>query len=277
MAGYSPLTLFKKLALSRAIEKEYWSAAAAASPEALYRLTRVSLDDSLTRGTAFYLVQPRKGRQASPQAQNDEFQAFLRKGDPVLMGVAQARSIRLDAAADNLFWLEVREWAQSIAIALLLTLVIRTYVVQAFKIPSGSMRPTLMEGDKLFVNKFVYRFESPQRGDIVVFKYPRDRKKDFIKRLIAFGGETVEIRNGKIFIDGKKVELPALQKFYYYNHEDYGGPGVLIHVPEDSFYVLGDNSANSTDSRFWGFVPKKDMIGKAIFRWWPLNRLGRLD
>jgi signal peptidase I len=183
---------------------------------------------------------------------------------------------------------EAKEWTQSIVIALVLTLIIRTFVVQAFKIPSGSMRPTLMEGDKLFVNKYVYRFNDPERGDIVVFKYPGnsnnpleskdEQKKDFIKRVIAFGNETVEIRDGKIFIDGKKLDDPeTFGKFYYYNHDPFGGPYEKIKVPADSYYVLGDNSANSTDSRFWGFVPKKRLVGKAILRWWPLNRLGKID
>jgi signal peptidase I len=172
---------------------------------------------------------------------------------------------------------EAREWAHSIVVALILTLVIRTFVVQAFKIPSGSMRPTLLEGDKLFVNKFVYRFEPPKRGDIIVFKYPQDPKKDFIKRLVAVGGETVEIRDGKIRVDGKILEDPErFGKFYYYNHDPYGGPYDKIRVPPDSYYVLGDNSANSTDSRFWGFVPKKNVLGKAICRWWPPNRMGGL-
>ncbi len=173
---------------------------------------------------------------------------------------------------------EIKEWAQSIIIALILTLIIRTYVVQAFKIPSGSMRPTLMEGDKLFVNKFIYRFKPIQRGDIIVFKYPEEPKKDFIKRLVAFEDETVEIKDGKIIVNGKVLDDPeAFGKFYYYNHDPFGGPNEKIKVPKASFYVLGDNSANSTDSRFWGFVPKKNIIGKAIFRWWPLNRLGKLN
>lgn len=186
-------------------------------------------------------------------------------------------------------WLrtEGKEWAQSILVALVLTLVIRAYVVQAFKIPSGSMRPTLMEGDKLFVNKYIYRFQSPERGDIVVFRYPgnpnnpyeaaRDRKKDFIKRLVAFGGEVVEIKDGKIIVEGKVLDNPeTFGKFYYYNHEPYGGPNEKIHVPKDCYYVLGDNSANSTDSRFWGFFPKTNLIGKAIFRWWPPKKIGTL-
>lgn len=180
---------------------------------------------------------------------------------------------------DKEFWIaEGKEWAQSIAIALILTLIIRAYVVQAFKIPSGSMRPTLIEGDKLFVNKFIYRFKLPERGDIIVFKYPEDPKKDFIKRLVAFEGETVELRDGKIIVNGVALDdTQTFKKFYYYNHDPYGGPNEKILVPDDSYYVLGDNSANSTDSRFWGFVPKKNVIGKAIFRWWPPKRIGKLS
>lgn len=173
---------------------------------------------------------------------------------------------------------EVKEWAQSILVALILTLIIRTYVIQAFKIPSGSMRPTLMEGDKLFVNKYVYRFEAPQRGDIIVFKYPQDKKKDFIKRLVAFEGETVEIKDGKIYVDNKILNDPeTFGKFYYYNHDPYANPHEKIQVPKDAYFVLGDNSANSQDSRFWGFVPKKNMVGKAVFRWWPLQKVGSLE
>ena len=172
---------------------------------------------------------------------------------------------------------EGKEWAQSIVVALLLTLLIRTFVIQAFKIPSGSMRPTLMEGDKLFVNKYTYRFHPPKRGDIVVFKYPEDPKKDFIKRLVALENETVEIRDGKIAVDGKVLDDPeTFGKFYYYNHDPFGGPNEKIKVPEHAYYVLGDNSANSTDSRFWGFVPKTNLVGKAVFRWWPLTKVGKL-
>ena len=185
-------------------------------------------------------------------------------------------------------WLltEGKEWLSSIAIAVVLVFgIIRPFIVQAFKIPSSSMYPTLMIGDKLFVNKFIYRFRPPKRGDIIVFRYPGNpndprepksaRKKDFIKRLVAFEDEEVEIKNGKILIDGKPLEDPGtFGKFYYYNHDPFGGPDEKIRIPKDSFYVLGDNSANSTDSRFWGFVPKKNVLGKAIFRWWPPRRFG---
>ncbi len=169
---------------------------------------------------------------------------------------------------------EMREWVESLVIALVLAIIIRAFVVQAFKIPTGSMRPALLEGDRILVNKFIYKFKEPQRGDIIVFRYPQDKKKDFIKRLIAKGGERLEIRNGDIYIDGRIVEEPFIvRQIRYYNKSPYGAAGTEIKVPGDSFYVLGDNSASSRDSRYWGFVPRKNIIGKAFFLYWPLRRI----
>ncbi len=170
--------------------------------------------------------------------------------------------------------LVIKEWVESIIIALILALIIRTFVIQAFKIPSGSMKPTLQEGDRILVNKFIYRFKEPQRGDVVVFIYPEDRKKDFIKRLIAKGGETVEISNGYIIVDGKVVDDPQeIRNIYYYNSGDFGEVGKKTEVPKGQYYFLGDNSSSSKDSRYWGFVEKKDILGKAILIYWPLNRI----
>ncbi len=177
---------------------------------------------------------------------------------------------------------ELKEWAWSIGVALFLVFgIVRPFIVQAYKIPSGSMIPTLLVGDKLFVNKFIYRFHPPQEGDIVVFRFPdpdkSHPKKDYIKRLVASENETVEIRDGKIYVNDKVLDDPkTFGKFYYYNHGPYADPGQKTLIPKDSYFVLGDNSANSTDSRFWGFVPKKNMIGKAFVRWWPPSRLGLL-
>ncbi len=181
---------------------------------------------------------------------------------------------------------EVREWVESIVVAVVLALLIRTFVVQAFKIPSGSMIPTFLVGDRIFVNKYIYGAQipftdlrlpavrAPVRGDIIVFKSPEDPKKDFVKRLIALEGETVEIRDGAIFIDGKKVDSPqSIRSAYYYNRGDYGKEGLGVKIPEGSYYVLGDNSASSRDSRYWGFVPKKGLIGKALVIYWPLTRI----
>jgi signal peptidase I len=182
--------------------------------------------------------------------------------------------------------LMIREWAESIVIALILALFIRTFVVQAFKIPSGSMIPTFQVGDRIFVNKFIYgakipflnmnlpAVRQPKRGDIVVFVAPDAPQKDFVKRLIAVGGEKVEIKDGRILVNGKSVEEPSsIRSVYYYNSGDYAREGRAIDVPKDSYFVLGDNSGSSRDSRFWGFVPKKNLLGKVIFIYWPLHRM----
>ncbi len=181
---------------------------------------------------------------------------------------------------------QAREWAESIIIALAIAIVIQTFLVQAFKIPSGSMIPTFNIGDRIFVNKFLYSaripfvnwrlpildIKEPKRGDIIVFISPEEPKKDFVKRLIAFGGENVEIKDGKILINGRTSEEPFFKGVYYYNAGDYGQEGKVIKVPPDSYFALGDNSANSRDSRYWGFIPKKNLVGKAVLIYWPLYR-----
>jgi len=181
---------------------------------------------------------------------------------------------------------EIREWTESIIIALILALLIRTFVIQAFKIPSGSMIPTFEIGDRIFVSKFIYgakvpftdirlpALRQPQRGDIIVFVSPETPKKDFVKRLIAVEGETVEIRNGNILINGKEIEGPdSVKSNHYYNRGDFGQEGAAVTVPNGFYFALGDNSANSRDSRYWGFVPKKNLIGKAILLYWPIQRI----
>lgn len=180
----------------------------------------------------------------------------------------------------------IKEWVESIVIAVLLALFIRAFFIQAFRIPSGSMKPTLKEGDKIMVNKLLfgpkipftnYRFPAlrePRRGDIIVFVYPEDKKKDFIKRLIAVDEETVEISDGNILINGKAIKNPPeMLKLYYYNRGYYGQEGKSIEVPKDNYFVLGDNSDSSKDSRYWGFVPEDNVIGRAIFIWWPPHRI----
>lgn len=182
---------------------------------------------------------------------------------------------------------QLREWVESILIALAIAIVIQTFIIQAFKIPSGSMIPTFKVGDRIFVYKFLYSarvpfvnfrlpildIREPKRGDIIVFSSPEDPRKDFVKRLIAVGGETVAIRDGKIFIDGTEALMPPIGSVYYYNAGDFGKEGSAVTVPPGSYFALGDNSANSRDSRYWGFVPRKNLIGKAVFIYWPLYRM----
>lgn len=179
----------------------------------------------------------------------------------------------------------VRDWGESIVIAFLLAMVIRVFVIQAFKIPTGSMRMTLIEGDIILVNKFIYgakipftnyrlpAVRQPKRGDIIVFVYSEDRKKDFIKRLVGLPGETVEIKNGSVYINDKPLLDSNFSTRYYYNRGEYGQEGKKIVVPKDCYFVMGDNSASSLDSRYWGFVPYKDVLGKALVIYWPVNRI----
>jgi signal peptidase I len=178
-----------------------------------------------------------------------------------------------------------REWIESIVIAFLLAMFIRTFIIQAFKIPTGSMRMTLVEGDRILVNKLRYGpkvpwtnirlpgFSEPERGDVVVFIYPEDPTRDFIKRLIGKGGETVEIKDGDIYVNGKRIEDPRLKNTYYYNRGEYGEVNEKIKVPEGQYFVLGDNSGSSRDSRYWGFVPENLVIGRAELIYWPPKRV----
>ena len=169
----------------------------------------------------------------------------------------------------------------------IIVLLIRAFVAQAYNIPSGSMKPTLLVGDFILVNKLVYRFSEPQRGDIVVFKYPIDPNIDFIKRIIALPGEEVEVRNNQVFINGKPLPLievgrgeeNGVRKVIYEEvlpegikhkvqfYEDFPfskrdfGPVV---VPPNHYFVMGDNRDNSEDSRYWGFLPRENIVGKAF-------------
>jgi len=170
-----------------------------------------------------------------------------------------------------------KNWGEPLVVAGIFALVIRTFLFAPYKIPTGSMIPTLLVGDKIFVEKVSYRFHDPKRGDIIVFKYPQDRKKDFVKRLIALPGERVEIRGGVILVNGNPLNESPFAETYYYNVDrdgwKLGHTGHVFEVPPQSYFVLGDNSANSLDSRSWGFVPRRDVIGKAKFIWWPVPRI----
>ncbi len=152
---------------------------------------------------------------------------------------------------------------------------IRENVVQAYKIPSGAMRLTLMENDRLFVDKKIYKKEKPKRGDVAVFIYPQDSSKDFIKRIVGLPGEQIEIRDGRLIVNGQELDSSlTLFNHNYYNRGEYGKEGVPVTVPLDAYFVLGDNSGSSHDSRYWGFVPAKNILGKAYKIYYPFDRSG---
>jgi signal peptidase I len=179
----------------------------------------------------------------------------------------------------------VREYGEALFIAFVLALVIRAFVVQAFSIPSGSMIPTLLVGDYLLVNKFSYGIRNPfnnkvliptwkpQRGDVVVFIYPQDQSKDYIKRLIGLPGDRVQIINKKVYINGELYQTPQARftdnAVIPAGHSPRDNLGPVV-VPNDSYFFMGDNRDQSFDSRFWGFVPMSALRGKAIiiyFSW----------
>jgi signal peptidase I len=178
-----------------------------------------------------------------------------------------------------------REYFESIVIAVILALFIRTFVVQAFKIPTGSMENNLLVGDHLLVNKFIFAptetgleqtllpIEPIRRGDVIVFKYPEDPARDFIKRVIGLPGETLEIRQKKVFVDGEALDEPYVHFLRppsgtsggSYDVRERYGPVV---VPANHYFVMGDNRDNSQDSRWWGFLPRHYIKGKALMVYW---------
>jgi signal peptidase I len=163
----------------------------------------------------------------------------------------------------------VNEYLESIVIAGAVALVLIKFVVQTFYIPSESMIPTLQVKDRILVNEFIYRFKQPQRLDIVVFKPPpaaNSDDKDFIKRIVALAGETLEVKEGKVLINGKPLDEPYIAESPYYNYE-------AVKIPPENYFVMGDNRNNSDDSHVWGFLPKKNLIGKAMFIYWPFTRM----
>jgi signal peptidase I len=180
---------------------------------------------------------------------------------------------------------KTREYIEAIVVAVVIAFFVRSFFIQAFKIPSSSMEPTLLIGDHLLVNRLSYvvkvPFEDtvlfnlgkPKRGDVVVFRYPVDRDKDFIKRIIAVEGETVEIRNKVLYVNGAPI---SDQWAHFADHQIM--PGVLspkdnfgpVKVPKESYFAMGDNRDRSLDSRFWGFVHQRDLVGRALvlyFSW----------
>ena len=196
----------------------------------------------------------------------------------------------------------LRDWTEALIVAGILALIIRTFLVQAFKIPSGSMEDTLLIGDHLLVNKFIYgtdlpfvegpilKIRDPERGDIIVFEFPEDKDKsyfkrrDFIKRVIGLPGDSIEIRNKNVYINGKRYLTPEA---VYKDGNLTAGPRDNMRplkVPENKFFVMGDNRDRSYDSRFWRFVDRSEIKGLAFIKYWSWdkdkfmprwNRIGR--
>jgi signal peptidase I len=167
---------------------------------------------------------------------------------------------------------EIRVWTRDLLIAIGLALVIIVFLYQPVKVEGTSMAPLLSDQERIFINKFVYRFEPIQRGDVVVFWYPLDHSKSFIKRVVGLPGETVQIRQGAVYVDGKIVPEPYVPPQY----EDLSDFGPKL-VPADSYFVMGDHRISSNDSRVFGAVASRYIYGRAVFAYWPVDHFGSLS
>ena len=167
---------------------------------------------------------------------------------------------------------EFRGWLKDVLLAVVIAFLMVVFLYQPVKVEGTSMQPELLDQERIFVNKFVYHFEEIHRGDIVVFWYPKDPSKSFIKRVLGVPGDVVSIREGQVYINGQLVEERYVPRGYQ-DADSYP----LVRVREGHYYVLGDHRNASNDSRSWGLVPRKYIYGKAVFRYWPVVKAGFLD
>ncbi len=166
-------------------------------------------------------------------------------------------------------WRALWELVHDLSVAVLFCFFLITFVAQAFRVQGTSMLPLLEDGERIIVNKFVYRFSLIERGDVVVFWYPKDPSVSFIKRVVGVPGDTVEFRTGRLFVNGRRLDEGYVSA--QFNDGDSHPP---VEVTKGFYYVLGDHRSSSNDSRNWGEVPERYIYGKAFFRFWPLTKMG---
>jgi signal peptidase I len=166
---------------------------------------------------------------------------------------------------------ELRSWTRDLAVALGLAIVIMIFLYQPVKVEGTSMNPLLSDQERIFINKFIYRFEPIERGDVVVFWYPLDRSKSFIKRVVGLPGETVEIRAGNVYVNGRELPDQYVPSSYL-DGSNYPARRIL----QGEYFVMGDHRDSSNDSRVFGSVPRSYIYGKAVFAYWPVDHFGTL-
>jgi signal peptidase I len=167
---------------------------------------------------------------------------------------------------------ELKSWFRDILLAFAIAIFLVIFVVQPVKVEGTSMQPRLVDQERIFVNRFIYRFQDIHRGDVVVFWYPRDRSKSFIKRVVGVPGDKVEIRAGTVYVNDRRVDEPYLNPSF----QDYKSYAPAL-VPSSMYFVLGDHRNSSNDSRSWGFVAHDLIYGKAVFSYWPVSRVGLVE
>jgi len=167
---------------------------------------------------------------------------------------------------------ELKSWSRDILLAIAIAIFIVIFVIQPVKVEGTSMQPQLADQDRIFVNRFIYHFTGIDRGDVVVFWYPKDRNKSFIKRVIGIPGDLIEIRRGLVYLNGKQFNEPYLEPEF----RDFQSFEPVV-VPQGKYFVLGDHRNSSNDSRNWGFVEESLIYGKAIFSYWPVSHVGLVE
>jgi signal peptidase I len=166
-------------------------------------------------------------------------------------------------------FIDTRYWLRDLVLSVFLAIIVIVFVYQPVQVEGTSMMPELVNHERIFINKFVYRFKPIQRGDIVVFWYPLDPAKSYIKRVVGLPGEWVSIRDGHVLVNGKPLAEPYVPSGYL-DHQTYPP----VHVEPECYYLLGDHRDASSDSRVWGTVERKYIYGKAVFVYWPLDEIG---
>jgi signal peptidase I len=164
---------------------------------------------------------------------------------------------------------DIKSWLRDILVALVIAIFIVVFVVQPVKVEGTSMQPQLVDQERIFVNRFIYQLKDISRGDVIVFRYPKDPKKSFIKRVLAVPGDEVEIKDGRVFLNGRRVYEPYVNPEFV---DSRSFPDMV--VPPGHYFVLGDHRNSSNDSRNWGFVSQELVYGKAFFSYWPVTHFG---
>ena len=176
-------------------------------------------------------------------------------------------------SASTVGWFGALSWVRDLAFSVVLAVILIVFIYQPVKVEGTSMMPALTDQERIFINKFTYRFGigSVERGDMVVFWFPLDRSKSYIKRVIGMPGDTVEVDNGAVIVNSRPLQEPYVPEVYR-DHQSYS----RVTVPPEHYYVLGDHRSSSNDSRAWGFVRRDFIYGKAVFVYWPLEKMGRI-
>jgi signal peptidase I len=187
-------------------------------------------------------------------------------------GVPAPEAITSSESSRSTLW-GALSWFRDLAFSVLIAVILIVFIYQPVKVEGTSMMPSLTDQERIFINKFTYRFGlgSIQRGDTVVFWWPPDPTKSYIKRVIGLPGDSIRIENGQVFVNGKAL----VEEYVPDDYRDNSSWGPKI-VPPDDYFVLGDHRSSSSDSRTWGFVRRTDIYGKAVFVYWPLDKMGRL-